>query len=133
MGLFEKIFGSRDKQQLLTDDEREIREYEDNVYRAESGVADNCHAEFIITSFAPTTDGRVMVHGSVTEGTLKVGDEISISLKNKQTVNNKIIAITVHAMMCDNATEGQNADILLEALDVKMLRRNDIIKKIIKE
>ena len=52
MGLFEKIFGSRDKQ-LLTDDERELREYEDNVYRAESGVADNCHAEYIISAQLP--------------------------------------------------------------------------------
>jgi translation elongation factor EF-Tu-like GTPase len=133
MGIFEKIFGDRDKQQFLTDDERELREYEENVYRAESGVADTCHAEFIITSFAPTTDGRVKVSGSVTEGTLKVGDEVSIDLRNKQTITNRINAVTVHSVMCESATEGQNAELLLDALDVKMLKRNDIIKKIIKE
>jgi translation elongation factor EF-Tu-like GTPase len=133
MGLFEKIFGSRDKQQLLTDDERELREYEDNVYRAESGVADNCHAEFIITSFEAAEDGSVTVSGSVTEGTFKVGDEISISLRNKQTITNKINLIRVYSMESGSATEGQNAELKLDALDIKMLKRNDIIKKIIKE
>lgn len=132
MGLFEKIFGSRDKQ-LLTDDERELREYEDNVYRAESGVADNCHAEYIISAAAPTTNGKVLLNGSVTEGTFKTGDEISIVLRNDQEITSKIITIAIHRVLAETATEGQDADFVIEAVDPKMVKRNDIVKKIIHE
>ena len=127
------MFPKREKD-FITDDEREIREYEENEYRAESGVADNCHAEFIVTSAAPvTTSGGVVVRGSVTEGTFKTGDDIILNLRNGQTLTNKINGISVYSRLCDTATEGQTAEFLIGALDVKMIKRNDIIKKMIKE
>ncbi|MBR6241862.1 MAG: hypothetical protein IKQ90_00010 [Ruminococcus sp.] len=133
MGLLDKLFPKREKD-FITDDEREIREYEENEYRAESGVADNCHAEFIVTSAAPvTTSGGVVVRGSVTEGTFKTGDDIILNLRNGQTLTNKINGISVYSRLCDTATEGQTAEFLIGALDVKMIKRNDIIKKMIKE
>lgn len=133
MGLLDKLFGSRDKDPILTDDEKELRDYEANVYRAESGVVDSCHAEYIISSVAATNNGKVVLNGSVTEGTFKVGDEIKIVLRNDQELASKIVTISVFMTLSETATEGQNADFLIEAVDVKMIKRNDIVKKIIKE
>ncbi|MBR4626521.1 MAG: hypothetical protein IKO47_02235 [Ruminococcus sp.] len=132
MGLFDKLFGRKDAEGL-TDDERELREYEENVYRAESGVVDNCHAEYIITAAAPATNGKVLLNGSVTEGTFKAGDEINIVLRNSQVLTSKIITIAIHMALCETATEGQNADFLIETVDPKMIKRNDLVKKLIKE
>ena len=133
MGILSKLFGSKEKEPILTDDEKELREYEANVYRAESGVVDTCHAEYIITAAVPTTDGKVMLNGSVTEGTFKVGDEIKIIIKNDQELTSKILAISVFMQVSAEATEGQIAEFVIEAVDTKMVRRNDIVKKIIKE
>ncbi|WP_173538869.1 hypothetical protein [uncultured Ruminococcus sp.] len=133
MGLLDKLFPKREKD-FLTDDEREIREYEENEYRAESGVADNCHAEFIITSATPMSiSGGVTVRGSVTEGTFKVGDAVVLNVRNGQCFENAIKAITVHSRLSETATEGQTAEFVLDPVDVKMIKRNDIIKKLIKE
>ena len=133
MGLFNKLFEKREKD-FITDDEREIREYEENEYRPESGVADTCHAEFIITSTTPLSiSGGVTVRGSVTEGTFKVGDDIAINARNGQTLTNTIKAISVYSRLSETATEGQTAEFILGPMDIKMVKRNDLIKKIIKE
>lgn len=131
MGLMDKLFGRKDD--TMTDDEKELREYEENVYRAESGVVDSCHAEFIISGAAPAANGKVILNGSVTEGTFKTGDEINIFLRNSQVLTSKIITISVYMKLSETATEGQNADLLIEAVDAKMIKRNDIVKKLIRE
>ncbi len=132
MGLLSKLFGER-QHDFLTDDERELREYEENVYRAESGVAEHCHAELIITSSLPAADGRTVIVGSVTEGTFRTGDKVDITLRNGQHISSEIIAITLSAGLSGNATEGQKAEFLLGTSDSKLIKRNDIIKKIINE
>ncbi len=133
MGLFGKLFGDKSDRDMLTDDEKELREYEENVYRAESGVTDSCHAEFIISGVAPTTNNVTIVKGSVTEGTFKSNDNIKIILRNGQEITSRLISISVHLLLSETATEGQSAEFLIDTPDTKLIKRNDIIKKIIPE
>lgn len=133
MGLLGKLFGGRSDNDMLTEDEKELREYEENVYRAESGVTDNCHAELIISSASATQNGHTIVKGSVTEGTFKVNDDVKIILRSGQDITAKIVSISVNLRMNDTATEGQSAEFLLNTPDSKLIKRNDMIKKIIPE
>ena len=131
MGLLDKLFGK--KEDSMTDDEKELREYEENVYRAESGVTEGCHAEFIITCASLTANGKTLLEGSVTEGTFRTGDEVRIVLRSGQEVRSAITAISVSLRPCDTATEGQNAELWIDFLNTKLIKRNDIVKKIIPE
>ena len=125
MGLLDKLFGK--KEDSMTDDEKELREYEENVYRA------GCHAEFIITGASLTANGKTLLEGSVTEGTFRTGDEVRIVLRSGQEVRSAITAISVSLRPCDTATEGQNAELWIDFLNTKLIKRNDIVKKIIPE
>ena len=131
MGLLDKLFGR--KEDTMTDDEKELREYEDNVYRAESGVTDGCHAEFIVTNAAPTANGKTILSGSVTEGTFRTGDRIKLILRSGQEILSDIAAISVSLRSSDSATEGQNAELWIDFLNSKLIKRNDLVKKLIPE
>lgn len=131
MGLLDKLLGRKDDP--MTDDEKELREYEENVYRAESGVCEDCHAEFIITGASPTANGKTILSGSVTEGTFRTGDRIKLVLRNGQEILSDITAISVSLRSSDSATEGQNAELWIDFLNTKLIRRNDLVKKIIPE
>ena len=79
MGLLGKLFNSQERDlDFLTDDEKELREYEENQYRAESGIA-NTVSEFVATEIrsVPEING-VVISGTVTSGTFSTGDSIEI-------------------------------------------------------
>ena len=69
MGILDRIFGKEPKiDSILTDDERELRDYEENVYMAESGVAAGNYAEFVIDEAFFIPHKGTVVTGTVTAG-----------------------------------------------------------------
>lgn len=77
MGLLDKLFGDRRPDDYITDDEKELRDYEENEYNGDSRIDENGYAEFIIAASYESKTG-VSADGVVTEGTLRTGDRVEI-------------------------------------------------------
>ncbi len=126
MGIFDKLF-SHDTE---TDDEKELREYE-AVYQPSSGVADNTHSEFIVTDTAVLKETGLIVCGTVTAGSFSPGDTVAIVSPGSDTVVTKIVAVQQFRRLRNVISEGANAGILLNGIDKKQIKRNDLIKKVL--
>ena len=130
----QQIFSRKPKTDgLLTDDERELRDYESNVYMAESGVTDESYAEFVIDEVFFIVKKGMVVTGTVTGGVFKVGDRIAICRGEDDLLETEIAAIEQFRNECDKVAEGAVAGFLLTNDDSnlkKLIKRNDIIKKI---
>lgn len=126
MGFFDKLF-SHDTE---TDDEKELREYEE-IYSPSSGVADNTYSEFIVTDTAVLKETGLIVYGTVTAGSFSAGDRIVIVSPGSDAVETRIIAVQQFRKLRNTVSEGANAGLLLNGIDKKRIRRNDIIKKVL--
>ena len=114
--------------EFLTDDERELREYEE-YYTPQSGVADGTYAEFVVSDvFSVSGRGAVAV-GTVTGGVFSVGDKVVIVRGREDEIASEIIGIEQFRKVCTSVSEGANAGFLLKDVDRKQIGRNDIIKK----
>ena len=134
MGLLDRILGQGPKNdEMLTDDERELRDYENSVYTSESGVTDNTYAEFVIDDTFFIVKKGMMVTGTVTGGVFKVGDNIQICRGEDVVLETSIAAIEQFRAVCEKVAEGAVAAFLLANDDSnirKLIKRNDIIKKL---
>lgn len=134
MKLFDKILSKEIKTKvLLTDDERELRDYEENIYMAESGVTDNTYAEFVIDDAFFIVKKGMVVTGTVTGGVFKVGDHIMVCRGEDDLIETDIVSIEQFRNVCDKVAEGAVAGFLLANNDSnirKLIKRNDIIKKV---
>ena len=114
--------------EFLTDDERELREYEE-YYTPQSGVADGTYAEFVVSDvFSVSGRGTVAV-GTVTGGVFSVGDKVVIVRGREDEIASEIIGIEQFRKVCTSVSEGANAGFLLKDVDRKQIGRNNIIKK----
>ena len=133
MGIFDnlkdKLLNREPKNhEFLTDDERELREYEE-YYTPQSGVADGTYAEFVVSDvFSVSGRGTVAV-GTVTGGVFSVGDKVVIVRGREDETASEIIGIEQFRKVCTSVSEGANAGFLLKDVDRKQIGRNDIIKK----
>ena len=133
MGIFDnlkdKLLNREPKNhEFLTDDERELREYEE-YYTPQSGVADGTYAEFVVSDvFSVSGRGTVAV-GTVTGGVFSVGDKVVIVRGREDEIASEIIGIEQFRKVCTSVSEGANAGFLLKNVDRKQIGRNDIIKK----
>ena len=131
MGILGKLFSKKnDDSEMLTDDERELREYEENEYKPESRVDENSSAELIVESAMQRTDTDTLVMGSVTSGKFLVGDEVIIvSAMTDKTIHTVITELTKFTKPVESVSEGEKAGITLKDIRKDQIRRNDIIKK----
>ncbi|WP_303819221.1 EF-Tu/IF-2/RF-3 family GTPase [Ruminococcus flavefaciens] len=133
MGIFDnlkdKLLNREPKNhEFLTDDERELREYEE-YYTPQSGVADGTYAEFVVSDvFSVSGRGTVAV-GTVTGGVFSVGDKVVIVRGREDEIASEIIGIEQFRKVCTSVSEGANAGFLLKNVDRKQISRNNIIKK----
>lgn len=133
MGIFDnlkdKLLNREPKNhEFLTDDERELREYEE-YYTPQSGVADGTYAEFVVSDvFSISGRGTVAV-GTVTGGVFSVGDKVVIVRGREDEIASEIIGIEQFRKVCTSVSEGANAGFLLKDVDRKQISRNNIIKK----
>ncbi|MBR1430597.1 MULTISPECIES: EF-Tu/IF-2/RF-3 family GTPase [Ruminococcus] len=133
MGIFDnlkdKLLNREPKNhEFLTDDERELREYEE-YYTPQSGVADGTYAEFVVSDvFSVSGRGTVAV-GTVTGGVFSVGDKVVIVRGREDEIASEIIGIEQFRKVCTSVSEGANAGFLLKDVDRKQISRNNIIKK----
>lgn len=132
-----KIFTKKQKDRsFMTDDERELREYEENEYKPESKLADNSYAEFIVGDCFPvkTTTGEitgVKVTGTVTVGTLCTGDRVQIEASLKEnTLRSRIDGMEQYRKVITSASEGALVALQLNGISPKQIRRNAIVKKL---
>jgi translation elongation factor EF-Tu-like GTPase len=130
MGILDKIFGK--DEEFISDDERELREYEENEYSGDTRVESSTYAEFIAEDDFPTGTDSVVVVGTVTAGTFRTGDKVVIesSLTGK-LIFAKIAGIEKFRKTCTSISEGEHAGILFSGVTSKQIKRNDIIKKMI--
>ncbi len=128
MGILDKLFGN--KEEFISDDEKELREYEENEYSADTRVEDNSYAEFIAEDDFQLGTDTVVVVGTVTAGTFRTGDKIVIesSLTGK-LIFAEIDGIEQFKKICTSVSEGQCAGFKIKGVSSKQIKRNDIIKK----
>ena len=133
MGFFDdlkrKLQGNGGSKDLLTDDERELREYE-NYYTPQSGVADGTYAEFVVSDVFSISGRGTVVTGTVTGGVFSVGDRVIVDLGHSGTVETEIVGIEQFRKVCNSVSEGANAGFILKDVERKQIGRNDIIKKL---
>ena len=134
MGRLDKLFNKGiSTDGILTDDEKELRDYENNVYTSESGVTDSTYAEFVIDDAIYISKKGLVTVGTVTGGVFKVGDSIQICRGETVIADTAIIGIEQYKTVCNKVAEGAEAGLLLAIDDVnmrKLIKRNDIIKKV---
>ena len=134
MGILDKIFGKEPKiDSILTDDERELRDYEENVYMAESGVAAGNYAEFVIDEAFFIPHKGTVVTGTVTAGVFSTGNDIAIYRGDSLILETSIEAVEQFRNVCHKLSEGARGGIYLKDIDStmkKQIKRNDIIKKV---
>lgn len=134
MNLINRIFSREPKiDTILTDDEKELRDYEANIYMAESGVAAGNYAEFVIdeTFFLPHKG--TVVTGTVTAGVFNTGNEIAVYRGDNLIFETAIEGIEQYHDLCEKLSEGARGSLCLKGIDntmKKQIKRNDIIKKI---
>ncbi len=129
MGILDKLFGGKDEE-FISDDEKELREYEENEYSGDTRVESSTYAEFIAEDdFAAGTDSVVVV-GTVTAGTFRTGDKVVIesSLTGK-LIFAEISGIEKFRKACTSVSEGEHAGFRLDGVTSKQIKRNDMIKK----
>lgn len=129
MGIFGKLFGT---EQEMTDDEKELRNYEENVYMAESGVADGTYSEFVVNDSFRIKD-RLTITGRVNTGVFHVGDKIEVVHKNNVVIEGVILGLEQFKTRCTKISENDNAAMYISSnnpTDYKLVKRNDIIKKV---
>ena len=88
MGLLDRLLGKDyGSDGILTDDEKELRDYENHVYTSESGVTDGTYAEFVIGDSFYTAK-----KGLVTTGTVEEKNNLSWGhwLSNKAIRDNEV-------------------------------------------
>ena len=134
MGFLDRFFKKAPEHDgFLTDDEKELREYEENEYRGESRLEESAYAEYIVSdTFAIQGRGTVVV-GTVTEGTFRVGDKVAIIHGNNPPLETTIAGIEQFKKVTESVSEGANAGLLLKGVQREQVKRNDIIKKYTKE
>lgn len=134
MGLLDKFFNkSPIIDDFITDDEKELRDYENSVYTSESGVTDGTYAEYVIDDVFFIGKKGIVVVGTVTGGVFKVGDNIQICRGDKVILETSIVAIEQFRTVLERVAEGAKAGLVLAHNDSsarKLIKRNDIIKKI---
>lgn len=131
MGLFGKLFKREIPEELLTDDERELREYEQNEYNGGSNVIDDSYSEFLVDDVFMISGRGTVVTGTVTAGVFRTGDYVKIeSAASGKTIKTVIIDIEQFRKMTDRVSEGANAGLLLKYVHRSQVRKNDIIKKL---
>ena len=113
---------------FMTDDERELREYEE-YYTPQSGVAEGTYAEFVVSDVMAISGNGVVVVGTVTGGVFFVGDKVTIMRSRDAEVDTEIVGIEQFRKACVSVTEGANAAFMLKDIDKKQVSRNDIIKR----
>ena len=133
MGIFDnlkdKLLNREPKNhEFLTDDERELREYEE-YYTPQSGVADGTYAEFVVSDVFTVSGRGTVAVGTVTGGVFSVGDKVVIVRGRENEIYSEIIGIEQFRKVCTSVSEGANAGFLLKDVDRKQIGRNDIIKK----
>lgn len=134
MSILSRIFSREPRiDNILTDDEKELRDYEANIYMAESGVAAENYAEFVIDEAFILPRKGTVVTGTVTAGVLNAGNEIAIYRGDNLIFETAIVGIEQYRNMCDKLSEGSRGGLYLKDVDntmKKQIKRNDIIKKI---
>ena len=133
MGLLDKFLNKKPKDDsFMTDDERELREYEENEYRPESRVDESGYAEFIVEDCFVIAGRGAVVVGTVTGGTFRTGDmvkvEASLSGKSFET---QITGIEEFRKTVSSVSEGAKAGLLLKDVRRDQVSRNVIVKKMI--
>jgi translation elongation factor EF-Tu-like GTPase len=133
MGIFDnlkdKLLNREPKNhEFLTDDERELREYEE-YYTPQSGVADGTYAEFVVSDVFTVSGRGTVAVGPVTGGVFSVGDKVVIVRGRENEIYSEIIGIEQFRKVCNTVSEGANAAFMLKDVDRKQIGRNDIIKK----
>ena len=132
MGFFDdlkrKLSGSGGSKDILTDDEKELREYE-NYYAPQSGVADGTYAEFVVSDVFTISGRGTVVVGTVTGGVFSVGDRVIVDRGHSGTIETEIVGIEQFRKVCNSVSEGANAGFMLKDVERKQVSRNDIIKK----
>lgn len=133
MGFFDdmknKLLGKKaGAQGMLTDDERELREYEE-YYTPQGGIAEGTYSEFIVTEVLPSMNRGTMIVGTVTGGVFSVGDKVVITSGRGTETETEIVGIEQFMKVCNSVSEGANACLFLKDIDRKQVSRNDIIKK----
>lgn len=128
--LKEKLFNREPKDnQFMTDDERELREYE-AYYTPQSGVAEGTYAEFVVSDVMSISGRGTIVVGTVTGGVFSVGDKVTIERGRNDEIQTEIMGIEQFRKICVSVSEGANAAFLLKDVDKKQVGRNDIIKRV---
>lgn len=134
MGLLDKIFKKDpDHNGLLTDDEKELREYEEREYRGESRLEDSAYAEYIVEDVFTIQGRGTVVVGTVTQGTFRVSDKVAIVHGNNPPIETTICGIEQFRKTIDTASEGASVGLLLRGVERDQVKRNDIVKKYTKE
>ena len=130
MGILDKLFGEKNNDDLMTDDEKELRDYEQNVYMAESAVADGTSSEFVIDDIDFAMNKGTVVSGSVTGGIFSVGDGVKIIRNNEIIFSTEITHINQFGKNSTmRVSEGANAEFVLKDIG-KRNRANRSFKKI---
>ena len=136
MGFFGDLFTKKQKDRsFMTDDERELREYEENEYKPESKISDDAYAEFIVGDCFPVKEKNgehlgVVVTGTITVGTFHVGDMVLIEASLKEnTIRSQITGMEQFRKTISSASEGAHVGIMLRGLTPKQIRRNAILKR----
>ena len=133
MGIIDKLFGDDKKNdEFMTDDEKELRDYEANVYMAESGVDDNTSAEFVISDVFFLID--TVVTGTVTSGVFNCGDKVRLYHGGEPIFTTEIQDIEQFKQNgIIRISEGAKGAFRLKGIskqDSKRIKENDLIKKI---
>ncbi len=123
--LFNHEPGSQD---FLTDDERELREYEEH-YTPQSGIAEGVHSEFVVSDVLSVTGKGTVAIGTVTSGVFNIGDKLTIICGHEKELSTILLSIEQFNRLCSTVAEGANAGFLLKDIDRRQISRNDIIKK----
>lgn len=124
MGLFGKLFGrSRE-----TDDERELRAYEEQGYdhsiAPQAPVTANGNSVFEVSDVFVISGRGAVVTGTVTEGSFSVGDRVSVA-----GFETEITGIEQFRKQCDTVSRGDNAGILLRGVTRGTVGSGDLIIK----
>ena len=132
MGLLDKIFNSKERNyDFLTDDEKELRDYEENNYRAESGIVDTIYSEFVTSDVRPVPEiNGVVLSGTVTGGTFRTGDKIAIFSNSKKVAESSLLVIGQFGKKTEIVSEGANVEFHIPNIQKQQVKRNDIIKKV---
>ena len=131
MGLLDKLLGRKPMDDgFITDDEKELRDYETNEYAPESRLDENAYAEFIVNDTFNISGRGTVVVGTVTEGVFRIGDSVRLVRGEDVTASSVITGIEQFRKTVDSVAEGADAGLLLKDVERGQVKRNDLIKKV---